>query len=523
MALNLSPGQVGLFYTYTMKFLPNATQAWSVTSGSLPTGLTLNATTGVISGTPTTAVEARFTMTVVSGIPSTTSQEFVIVITVPPRPVDGSGIKSFCVGEGNTGAQQFHFQYHGSWYMMMKTGSNDNLAFYKSTDGGLTWAHVDAANEPPAPTGGSGRLKALVMGNVWDGADTVYICYATAQVISGFTQTSITATMKTFNLATDTWQPSFGGTVTFTGQIIPWMYMAVMTTGVIRMVYCFDEPTRHLNVIDNNGTAFGAPIIVAAAAAQTSVTFQPRSFIDSSAVNVCHVWYKTGNPPTPGHRYIRIDAAGAGSAPFVPPSSDYTQFASGIFSGSALLESSGDSMTMPFVALSVFSASGFGGQPAVYRGTPLSAPVWTKEYVYPANALDLMNAVVYTDYNFLFRALDGRQACVFVGSHNPLEDGDQGFTAYFICYYDPAHPELKWTVREELYNCYANPYPQQNITFAPLDEIPIWGEAKSDGGFWFAFTGDTQQAGPLDSHTVFVLLYPPSTAPPVTSIENVAF
>jgi len=53
----LTPGTVGAAYSQTLSgaggIAPYA--AWTVTSGSLPAGLTLNATTGVISGTPSTS------------------------------------------------------------------------------------------------------------------------------------------------------------------------------------------------------------------------------------------------------------------------------------------------------------------------------------------------------------------------------------------------------------------------------------------------------------------------------------
>ncbi|MBQ4431914.1 MAG: putative Ig domain-containing protein, partial [Synergistaceae bacterium] len=47
---------------------------WSVSSGSLPTGLTLNSSTGAITGTPTAAGTSTFTVRAVSGSSSTTRQ-----------------------------------------------------------------------------------------------------------------------------------------------------------------------------------------------------------------------------------------------------------------------------------------------------------------------------------------------------------------------------------------------------------------------------------------------------------------
>ena len=46
---------------------------WSISSGSLPTGLTLNASTGVISGMPSTASTFGFTVQVSDGVDSATA------------------------------------------------------------------------------------------------------------------------------------------------------------------------------------------------------------------------------------------------------------------------------------------------------------------------------------------------------------------------------------------------------------------------------------------------------------------
>ncbi len=57
---NLTQGSASAAYTYT--FTGTGGTTWSITSGSLPTGLTLNATSGVLSGTPTTPGTYTFTV-----------------------------------------------------------------------------------------------------------------------------------------------------------------------------------------------------------------------------------------------------------------------------------------------------------------------------------------------------------------------------------------------------------------------------------------------------------------------------
>jgi|ERR1700722_3703944 len=57
--------------------------AFAVTSGALPTGTTLNSTSGVISGTPSATGTFSFTITVTDSLGFTGSQSFTIIIAAP--------------------------------------------------------------------------------------------------------------------------------------------------------------------------------------------------------------------------------------------------------------------------------------------------------------------------------------------------------------------------------------------------------------------------------------------------------
>jgi len=70
----------GTPYSYTITSSGTPTATYAVTSGALPTGLTLNATTGTISGTPTTPGTYTFTVTAANGTAPDASAQYSIVV-----------------------------------------------------------------------------------------------------------------------------------------------------------------------------------------------------------------------------------------------------------------------------------------------------------------------------------------------------------------------------------------------------------------------------------------------------------
>ena len=84
----LPGGTVGTAYSSTIAGSGGTPPyAWSVTNGSLPPGVTLNASTGALSGTPTTAGTFNFTVTLTDNAAQAASTPFALTIAAAPPPV----------------------------------------------------------------------------------------------------------------------------------------------------------------------------------------------------------------------------------------------------------------------------------------------------------------------------------------------------------------------------------------------------------------------------------------------------
>lgn len=103
--ITLPAGKAGVPYTATLTATGGtAPYAWTVTSGSLPAGLSLNAATGTISGTPTVAVSAAALMLKVtdSGSPAQ-SQSVSLTLTIAAPTLSPLAITSTAVPKGQVG------------------------------------------------------------------------------------------------------------------------------------------------------------------------------------------------------------------------------------------------------------------------------------------------------------------------------------------------------------------------------------------------------------------------------------
>jgi hypothetical protein len=87
----LTPGQIGQPYNLQFSAAGGTPTSWSVSSGSLPAGLTLNSSNGLLSGTPTAAGDYTFKISASDGTVSDTQSYAMSVVqplkvTAPPAP-----------------------------------------------------------------------------------------------------------------------------------------------------------------------------------------------------------------------------------------------------------------------------------------------------------------------------------------------------------------------------------------------------------------------------------------------------
>ena len=132
---SLADGVVGAAYSQTLAAVGgDGSYTWAVSVDSLPVGLALSDSTGVISGTPTTAATSNFTVQVTSGDGQTATKELSITVVVGSQTkivstafVDGDPVADVTPGqvisvpitfnmtnvsaEGDLGSVQFDLNY----------------------------------------------------------------------------------------------------------------------------------------------------------------------------------------------------------------------------------------------------------------------------------------------------------------------------------------------------------------------------------------------------------------------------
>ena len=130
---SLPNGTEGTSYSQTLTATGTAPITWSVTSGSLPTGLTLNESTGLISGTPTTAGTSTFTVKAANDYGSDSKSLSITIGAAALSITTQPGSQS--VTEGQTAS-----------FSVAATGSGTlTYQWQQSTDSGDSWTDISGA------------------------------------------------------------------------------------------------------------------------------------------------------------------------------------------------------------------------------------------------------------------------------------------------------------------------------------------------------------------------------------------
>ena len=148
---SLSNGTAEAAYSTTLLADGTAPITWSVTSGSLPEGLSLDASTGVISGTPTAEGVSTFTVTAANAYGSD-SREFTLNIDKPVViPVTGVKLDKTSLTLQETGSATLTATVEPD------NATNKNVN-WESSDTGI--ATVDASGKVTAISAGSATITA---------------------------------------------------------------------------------------------------------------------------------------------------------------------------------------------------------------------------------------------------------------------------------------------------------------------------------------------------------------------------
>ncbi len=108
---NLPNGTIGAAYNQSVSATPAGTYSFSVTVGSLPTGLSLNGSTGAITGTPTASGTSNFTITATTFGTCTGTRTYALTIDCPAITVNP--VPPLTAGTANTPFSQTFTQTGG--------------------------------------------------------------------------------------------------------------------------------------------------------------------------------------------------------------------------------------------------------------------------------------------------------------------------------------------------------------------------------------------------------------------------
>ncbi len=169
----LSNGTVGSYNTWMLFVKNNITVTWSITSGSLPAGLTLSASTGIISGTPTTAETADFTVTATNLSGSDSKNLRIIIDGAPPVITSVSPLLAGTIGSAYSVTLAATSATAVTWSVtsgslpagLSLAASTGIISGTPTAVGTLTFT-VTATNGAPAPDNAASKSLSITINDV---------------------------------------------------------------------------------------------------------------------------------------------------------------------------------------------------------------------------------------------------------------------------------------------------------------------------------------------------------------------
>lgn len=164
---SLQNGLVGTAYTQQLTATASGA-AWLVSSGALPSGLSLNASTGVISGTPTSVGTFNFTIKAQNNIGLSAGKDLSIKISAAGATNDGNTNNP---GRPTINAITLNGATVGQFYSATLSGSNVSLW---SASGLPSWLNLNARTGvlSGTPTTAGGAIHLVITATGTDGSTT---------------------------------------------------------------------------------------------------------------------------------------------------------------------------------------------------------------------------------------------------------------------------------------------------------------------------------------------------------------
>ncbi len=223
--LSLPSGTTGVAYPSTPIVASGGTApyTWSITTGALPGGLTLNGSSGAITGTPTAAGTSAFAVTVTDAVGQTANSRFSLTINAPSTPLSVTTSGSFSGTVGTVFTQAL-------------TAAGGTSPYTWSAAGLPAGLQVSGSNITGTPTAAATANVALTVTDAQQQtataaiAITITLPQAPPIKIGTISGTAATQTAPTLTLSsgypaaltgtlTATFQSSVGGTPTEVGFI----------------------------------------------------------------------------------------------------------------------------------------------------------------------------------------------------------------------------------------------------------------------------------------------------------------